>query len=78
MNKMFMEFLDKFMVVFIDDILVLSKTEEEHAEHLMLVLQKLREHKLYVKWSKCEFWLKEVSFLGHVVSNGGIEWILAR
>jgi hypothetical protein len=78
MNKMFMEFLDKFMVVFIDDILVLSKTEEEHAEHLMLVLQKLREHKLYAKWSKCEFWLKEVSFLGHVVSNGGIEWILAR
>ena len=46
--------------------------EEEHAEHLRLVLQKLREHKLYVKRSKCEFWLKEVSFLGHVVSNGRI------
>lgn len=70
MHKVFMEFLDKFVVVFIDDILIFSKTEEEHAEHLRLVLQKLREHKL--KRSKCEFWLKEVSFLGHVVSNGGI------
>ena len=72
MNKVFMEFLDKFVVVFIDDILIFSKTEEEHAEHIRLVLQKLREHKLYAKRSKCEFWVKEVSFLGHVVSNGGI------
>jgi hypothetical protein len=72
MNKVFMEFLDKFVVVFIDDILIFFKTKEEHAEHLRLVLQKLREHKLYTKRSKCEFWLKEVSFLGHVVSNGGI------
>jgi hypothetical protein len=72
MNKVFMEYLDKFVVVFIDDILVFSKTEEEHAEYLRLVLQKLREHQLYAKRSKCEFWLKEVSFLGHVVSNGGI------
>jgi hypothetical protein len=72
MNKVFMEFLNKFVVVFIDDILVFSKTEEEHAEHLRLVLQKLREHKLYAKRSKCEFLSKEVSFLGHVVSNGGI------
>jgi hypothetical protein len=72
MNKVFMEYLDKFVVVFIDDILVFSKTEEEHAEHLRLVLQKLREHQLYAKRSKCEFWLKEVSFLGHVVSNEGI------
>ena len=60
------------MVVFIDDILIFSKIEEEHAEHLRLVLQKLREHKLYAKRSKCEFWLKKVSFQGHVVSNGGI------
>jgi hypothetical protein len=72
MNKVFGEFLDKFVVVFIDDILIFSKTEEEQAEHIRLVLQKLREHKLYAKRSKCEFWLKEISFLGHVVSNGGI------
>jgi hypothetical protein len=72
MNKVFMEYLDKFVVVFIDDILVFSSNEEERAEHLRLVLQKLREHKLYAKRSKCEFWLKEVSFLGHIVSNGGI------
>ena len=55
MNKVFMEFLDKFVVVFIDNILVFSKTKEEHAEHLRLVLKKLREHKLYAKRSKCEF-----------------------
>ena len=55
MNKVFMEFLDKFVVVFIDDILVFSKTKEENVEHLRLVLQKLREHKLYAKRSKCEF-----------------------
>ena len=72
MNKVFMEFLDKFVVVFIDDILVFSKNEEEHAEHLRLVLEKLREHQLYAKFSKCEFWLKEVGFLGHVVSGEGI------
>ena len=62
MNKVFMEFLDKFIVVFIDDILVYSKNEEEHKEHLHLVLGKLREHQLYAKFSKCEFWLKEVGF----------------
>jgi hypothetical protein len=67
-----MEYLDKFIVVFIDDILIYSKTEEEHEEHLRLVLQKLREHQLYAKLSKCDFWLKEVSFLGHVISNGGV------
>jgi hypothetical protein len=72
MNKIFMEYLDKFVVVFIDDILIYSKNEEEHEEHLRLVLQKLREHELYAKFSKCEFWLKEVSFLGHVITNGGI------
>jgi cell fate regulator YaaT (PSP1 superfamily) len=72
MNKVFMEYLDKFMVVFIDDILIFSKNEEEHDEHLRLVLQKLRENQLYVKLSKCEFWLKEVSFLGHIIFEGGI------
>ena len=72
MNKVFMEYLDKFVVVFIDDILVYSKNEEEHEEHLRLVLQKLRENQLYAKLSKCEFWLDEVSFLGHVITDGGI------
>ena len=72
MNKVFMEFLDKFVVVFIDDILVYSKNEEEHKEHLRLVLEKLRGHQLYAKFSKCEIWLKEVEFLGHVISGEGI------
>jgi hypothetical protein len=72
MNKVFMEYLDKFVVVFIDDILVYSRNEEEHEGHLRLVLQKLRDHKLYAKLGKCEFWLKQVAFLGHVVSKGGI------
>jgi hypothetical protein len=72
MNKVFMEYLDKFVVVFIDDILVYSTSEEEHEGHLRLVLQKLRDHKLYAKLSKCEFWLKQVAFLGHVISKGGI------
>ena len=65
MNKVFMEYLDEFVVVFIEDILIFSKDEEEHKEHLRLVLEKLQEHKLYAKFSKCEFWLKQVSFLGH-------------
>jgi hypothetical protein len=72
MNKVFMEYLDKFVVVFIDDIMIFSKNEEEHDEHLRLVLQKLREDQLYAKLSKCNFWLKEVSFLGHIISEGGI------
>jgi hypothetical protein len=72
MNKVFMEYLDKFLVVFIDDILIFSKNEEDHDEHLRVVLQKLRESQLYAKLSKCEFWLKEVSFLGHIISEGGI------
>jgi hypothetical protein len=72
MNKVFMEYLDKFVVVFIDDILIFSTNEEEHGEHLRLVLQKLRENQLYTKLNKCEFWLKEVSFLGHIISKRGI------
>ena len=75
MNSVFMEYLDKFVVVYIDDILVYSKREEEHAEHLRLVLSKLREHKLYAKFSKCEFWLKELIYLGHVVSAEGVSVI---
>jgi hypothetical protein len=61
MNKVFMEYLDKFVVVFINDILVYSRSEEEHEEHLHLALQKLWEHRLYVKLSKCEFWMKQVA-----------------
>jgi hypothetical protein len=72
MNKVFIEYLDKFVVVFIDDILVYSRGEEEHEEHLCLALQKLREHKLYAKLSKCDFWMKQIAFLGHVISKGGI------
>jgi hypothetical protein len=72
MNKVFMEYLDKFVVVFIDDILIFSKNEEDHDEHLRVVLQNLRENQLYAKLSKCEFWLKDVSFLGHFISEGGI------
>jgi hypothetical protein len=72
MNKVFMEYLDKFVMVLIDDILVYSRSEEEHEEHLHLVLQKLREHRLYAKLSKCEFWMKQVAFLGHIISKGGI------
>ncbi|MCH90079.1 gag-pol polyprotein, partial [Trifolium medium] len=72
MNRIFHPFLDKFVVVFIDDILIYSKSEEEHVEHLRIVLEVLREKKLYAKLSKCEFWLKEICFLGHVISSGGI------
>nr|AAQ56513.1 putative reverse transcriptase [Oryza sativa Japonica Group] len=68
MNKVFMEYVDKFVVVFIDDILVYSQSEEDHQQHLRLVLGKLWEHQLYAKLSKCEFWLSEVKFLGHVIS----------
>jgi hypothetical protein len=72
MNKFFMEYLNKFVLVFIDDILIFSKNEGDHDEHLCVVLQKLRENQLYAKLSKCEFWLKEVLFLGHIISEGGI------
>ena len=65
MNRIF---LDKFVVVFIDDILIYSRIQEEHAEHLRLVLGALREKQLYAKLSKCEFWMDEVQFLGHVIS----------
>jgi len=72
MNSIFMSELDKFVVVFIDDILVYSENEQGHAEHLRDVLTRLREHQLYAKFSKCEFWLKKVPFLGHILSKEGI------
>jgi hypothetical protein len=72
MNSVFLPELDKFVVVFIDDILVYSKNEEEHAGHLHVVLQRLREHRLYAKLSKCDFWLKEIKFLGHTIFQAGI------
>jgi hypothetical protein len=72
MNKVFMEELDKFVVVFIDDILVYSKSVEEHEQHLRVVLGKLRAHKLYAKFSKCEFWLEKISFLGHILTAKGV------
>jgi len=64
MNRIFHPYLDQFLVVFIDDILVYSKSEEEHAEHLRIVLQVLKEKRLFAKLSKCKFWLREMSFLG--------------
>jgi hypothetical protein len=67
-NKVFMDELDKFVVVFIDDILVYSSTAEEHEQHLRVVLEKLRQNQLYAKFSKYEFWLEEVTFLGHVLT----------
>jgi hypothetical protein len=72
MNSVFMNELDKFVVVFIDDILIYSKNEAEHAKHLRIVLQRFRDHKLYAKFSKCEFWLDSVKFLGHTISKDGI------
>jgi hypothetical protein len=72
MNSVFMPELDQFVMVFIEDILVYSRSIEEHEEHLQIVLQRLWEHQLYAKFSKCEFWIKEVPFLGHMVSPEGI------
>jgi hypothetical protein len=72
MNSVFMPELDKFVVVFIDDILVYTKNEEEHASHLHVVLQRMRENHLYAKLSKCDFWLKEIKFLGHTISQEAI------
>ena len=72
MNRVFRPYVDQFVVVFIDDIMVYSKDTQEHEQHLRIVLEMLREKKLYVKLIKCDFWLKEVSFLGHIVSVEGI------
>ena len=68
MNRIFRPYLDKFVIVFIDDILIYLDSGEKHVEHLRIVLQSLREHRLYSKLSKCQFWLDSVAFLGHIVS----------
>lgn len=78
MNRVFKPFLHKFVIVFIDDILVYSKSPEEHEQHLRIVLQTLREHQLFEKFSKREFWLTQVAFLGHIISKDGIQVDLSK
>ncbi|GKE08808.1 putative reverse transcriptase domain-containing protein [Tanacetum coccineum] len=78
MNKVCRPYLDKFVIVFIDDILIYSKSQEEQVEHLRLVLELLKKEKLYAKFSKCEFWLREVQFLGHVINSNGIHVNLSK
>ena len=72
MNRVCRPYLDQFVIVFIDDILIYSRSKEEHSQHLRQVLETLRSEKLYAKFSKCEFWIRRVEFLGHVVSEEGI------
>ena len=72
MHRVFHPYLDQFVVVFVDNILIYSETEEDREDHLRVVLQTLRDHQLYAKFSKCEFWLTEVRFLGHVVLPSGV------
>ena len=72
MHRVFQPYLDQFVVVFVDDILIYSKSEEEHEDHLRVILQVFRDHQLYAKFRKCEFWLTEVRFLGHVVSASSV------
>jgi hypothetical protein len=72
MNGIFREYLDKFVIVFLDDILIYSKSEEEHEQHLRMVLQVLREHQLYAKLSKCSFYQRQIHYLGHIISEEGI------
>ena len=72
MNRVFKKYLDKFGIVFIDDILIYSRSKEDHVEHLRMVLKILKQKKLYAKFKKCEFWLDKIAFLGHIVSSEGI------
>ena len=72
MHRMFQHYLDQFVVVFVDDILIYSQSEWEHEYHLRIILQRLRDHQLYAKFSKWEFWLTEGIFLGHMVSASGV------
>ena len=72
MNNIFSKYLDKFVLVFIDDILVYSKSKEEHKEHLRILLQVLQEHQIYAKFSKCDFYKPQIQYLGHIISEKGI------
>jgi len=72
MNNIFHKYLDKFVVVFVDHILIYSKNEKDHANHLRIFLKTLRDHKLFAKSSKCEFWKEEVQFLGHKITRNGM------
>ena len=72
MNSVFKQYLDLFVTVIIDDILIYSWNEEEHASHLRIVLQTLKDRQLFAKFSKCEFWLQSIAFLNHIVSSEGI------
>ena len=72
MHRVFQPYLDQFVVVFVNNILIYSQPEEKHEDHLRIVLQALRDHQLYAKFSKCEFWLTKVKFLGHIVSASGV------
>ena len=78
MNRVFQPYLDQFLVVFVDDILIYSQSEVEHEDYLRIVLQLLRDHQLYVKLSKCEFWITEVGFLGHLMSASGVSVDLGK
>ena len=75
MNSIFHPHLDKFVIVYLDDILIFSESEKEHEEHLHLVLGMLRKHKLYCKLSKCAFFRRRLKFLGHTISGNGIETV---
>lgn len=72
MNRIFLEFLNRFVVVFVDDILIYLPSVEKHGEHLRIVFELLRAYCLYAKFKKCKFWLEKVKFLGHVVSGEGV------
>ena len=73
MNRVFQSYLDSFFIVFIENILVYSKNEGEHMDHLRVVLQVIKENQLFTKYRKCEFWLRSVAFLGHIISSKRIE-----
>ena len=73
MNKVFKPYLDLFVIVFFDDILIYSRNEEDHASHLRVILQTLRDNEFYANFSKCEFWFKSMAFLGHIISGKGIK-----